>query len=252
MSAARRRSGNTVVDSGSIHACRGGRSGVLRWGSPSPGLSCTGPESPSPPWAYLRAGPPRGACVRRLIVGASYPRVSLPDTRDNPADWSRRSRRVERGRLLVEPTTVMIDPQTGRGGRAGPTFLNAGGQRGGRTSAPSASKEPRRVPSLARSRFCCLPPGAAARGAGCGTVQLVTDLRLMRPLRSTRDCCRLARRRSSRSRLPRGRRGPVGHVAGVRTSRAVSGTGLPDAGGPSITSRCGAPRGQAAPASEAS
>jgi hypothetical protein len=49
----------------------------------------------------------------------------------------RGQRRAARGRCVrscktVEPTMVMIDAQTVRGGRAGPTFHNAGG-RGGRT-----------------------------------------------------------------------------------------------------------------------
>jgi putative transposase len=44
---------------------------------------------------------------------------------------ARRVRQLSK-RKTVEPTMVMIDAQTVRGGRAGPTFHNAGG-RGGRT-----------------------------------------------------------------------------------------------------------------------
>jgi len=52
--------------------------------------------------------------------------------------WARAMARIARlvrqraKRKTVEPTMVMIDAQTVRGGRAGPTFHNAGG-RGGRT-----------------------------------------------------------------------------------------------------------------------
>jgi transposase len=57
--------------------------------------------------------------------------------------WARAMSRIARlirsmKRAHVEPTMGMIDAQTVRGGRAGPTFHSAGG-RGGRTIGTSAA-----------------------------------------------------------------------------------------------------------------
>lgn len=62
--------------------------------------------------------------------------------------------RILKKRPSVEPSMVMIDAQTVRGGRAGPTFHNAGG-RGGRTIGAKRSiliepADPRSAPGRAR------------------------------------------------------------------------------------------------------
>ena len=77
--------------------------------------------------------------------------------------WARAMARIARlirqqaKRMTVEPTMVMIDAQTVRGGRAGPTFHNAGG-RGGRTIGAKRSLLDRVSPGC-RLRSAWIRPG---------------------------------------------------------------------------------------------